>query len=134
MSDKNVNALGERFQELRSLQGQYNGGEFNETVDSPNGEKYQVMKSLGDQLGLPGTAAADILARLGKPDELTPSLQSSAGVPVMPGPAMTGGQVQQQQQQSYYLVYYWRQKHDYLYFKIDPVNETVITSDWHKTE
>ena len=46
------------------------------------------LQSLGDQLGLPGTPAADILARLGKPDELTPSLQgdaAAAAVPVMPG-------------------------------------------------
>jgi hypothetical protein len=40
---------------------------------------------LGDQLGLPGTPAADILSRLGKPDEMTPSLQGSAAIQTMPG-------------------------------------------------
>jgi hypothetical protein len=35
---------------------------------------------------LPGTPAADILSKLGKPDELTPNLdQSSAAIQTMPG-------------------------------------------------
>ncbi|KAL1928837.1 hypothetical protein VTP01DRAFT_2623 [Rhizomucor pusillus] len=133
MSDDNVTVLAQKFQQLRGRPGKYGGGEYDEEIDSPDGEKF---RSLGDQLGLPGTPAAQILSHLGKPDELTPTLQHSAGVPVMPGPAISGGSEVSatQQQPPYYLVYYWRQKHDYLYFKIDPVKETVITSDWHKTE
>lgn len=43
-------------------------------------------KALGDQLGLPGTPAADILSKLGKPDELTPTLDhSQISVQTMPG-------------------------------------------------
>ncbi|KAI9483060.1 MAG: hypothetical protein EXX96DRAFT_478715, partial [Benjaminiella poitrasii] len=36
-------------------------------------------------------------------------------------------------QQPFYFVYYLEPKKDYLYFKIDPVKETVITSDWRKS-
>jgi len=44
------------------------------------------LKALGDQLGLPGTPAADILSKLGKPDELTPTLDhSQASIQTMPG-------------------------------------------------
>ncbi|KAI9495776.1 hypothetical protein BDB00DRAFT_811675 [Zychaea mexicana] len=136
MADESVVALGQRFQQLRGRPGKYGGGEYDEAIDSPEGEKFKVMKALGDQLGLPGTPAADLLARFGKPDELTPSLQSQGGggaVPLMPGPTMDASAAtgQQQQQPPYFLVYYWRQKSDYLYFKIDPIKETVITSDWN---
>ncbi|KAI7855914.1 hypothetical protein BDC45DRAFT_505052 [Circinella umbellata] len=138
MADESVIALGQKFQQLRGRPGKYNGGEYDEAIDSPEGEKFKVMKSLGDQLGLPGTPAADILARLGKPDELTPSLQgdaAAAAIPLMPGPTMDASATAstQQQQPPYFLVYYWRQKNDYLYFKIDPIKETVITSDWKLT-
>ncbi|KAI8143802.1 hypothetical protein BJV82DRAFT_609493 [Fennellomyces sp. T-0311] len=132
MSDESLATLGQKFQQLRGRPGKYSGGEYDEAIDSPEGEKFKVMKALGDQLGLPNTPAADILARLGKPDELTQSLQSqSASVPVMPGPAIDAAVETQQQQPPYYFVYYWRQKSEYLYFKIDPVKETVITSEWH---
>lgn len=111
MSEESVIALGEKFQQLRNRPGKYDGAEYDENVDSFEGEKYKVMKvsflfytrqclndisaicltlvhsfkGLSDQLGLPGTPAADVLARLGKPDELTPSLQGEPAAPVMPG-------------------------------------------------
>lgn len=41
---------------------------------------------MGDQLGLPGTPAADILSKLGKPDEMTPSLEhGQVSIQTMPG-------------------------------------------------
>lgn len=47
------------------------------------------IKALGDHLGLPGTPAADILSKLGKPDELTPTLDhSQASIQTMPGKFM----------------------------------------------
>ncbi|KAI7871493.1 hypothetical protein BDF14DRAFT_1761655 [Spinellus fusiger] len=116
MSD--LTTLSQRYQALRTQPGQSTGAEYSEAVDSPQGEKYQTMQALGDQLGLPGTLAADILLHLGKPDELTPvTLYDSTT-----SDATT---------QPYYLVYYWRPKQDYLYFKVDPLHEKVITSDWH---
>lgn len=51
-----------------------------------NANKRLGKKALGDQLGLPGTPAADILSKLGKPDELTPTLDhSQVSVQTMPG-------------------------------------------------
>ncbi|KAF7729228.1 hypothetical protein EC973_004757 [Apophysomyces ossiformis] len=134
MAEDNLSALAQKFQELRSRPGKYGGGEHDEVVDSPDGEKFQVMKALGDQLGLPGTPAATILSHLGKPDELTLMLPQAA-LPTMPGPAIMteSAQADPSQQQPFYFVYYWRHKHDYLYFKIDPTKETVITSQWFNT-
>lgn len=101
----------------------------------------QNIKALGDQLGLPGTPAADILSKLGKPDELTPSLdQSSATIQTMPGkqiyasgetandntvihnfkgPAIpAGGASAESAAQAFYFVYNVRPKQEYLYFKV----------------
>lgn len=44
MSDESVIALGEKFQQLRNRPGKYDGAEYDETVDSFEGEKYKVMK------------------------------------------------------------------------------------------
>ncbi|RUS19840.1 hypothetical protein BC937DRAFT_86819 [Endogone sp. FLAS-F59071] len=142
MADENISVLSEKFSSLRALKGHYNGGEFNKDIDGPQGEKHQVMKALGDQLGLPNTPASEILQRLGNPDDLTlmPPGDYPPTVAMMPGPVLPTAeqgamnpalQQQQSQPQPYYLVYYWRGKHDYLYFKIDPVKETVITSGWY---
>lgn len=94
MAEENINTLADKYQQLRNSSGDEE-------------EKYTVLKvtfkgkyvksvalnitlpkkqALGDQLGLPGTPAADILSKLGKPDELTPSLdQSPATIQTMPG-------------------------------------------------
>ncbi|KAG2208273.1 uncharacterized protein EV154DRAFT_460870 [Mucor mucedo] len=133
MAEENINTLAEKYQELRNIPGKVGGGEYDERVDSPEGEKYTVLKALGEQLGLPGTPAADILSRLGKPDEMTPSIgQQSATIQTMPGPVIPGGS-SGESAQSFYFVYNITPKKDYLYFKIDPVKETVITSGWNRS-
>ncbi|KAI8874854.1 hypothetical protein K501DRAFT_264332 [Backusella circina FSU 941] len=124
MSTDNINNLAQEFQELRN------------NADTNEEKKLQVMKALGDQLGLPGTPAAIILSSLGKPDELSPSLQNMpASVLTMPGPAIpSGASAESGQQQAYYFRYYVQPKKDFLYFKIDNDKETVITSGWQKPE
>lgn len=44
MSEESVIALGEKFQQLRNRPGKYDGAEYDENVDSFEGEKYKVMK------------------------------------------------------------------------------------------
>ncbi|KAI8080270.1 uncharacterized protein B0P05DRAFT_540644 [Gilbertella persicaria] len=132
MAEDTLNELATKYQSLRQIPGRIGGGEYDERIDSSTGEKYHVMKALGEQLGLPGTPAADILSKLGKPDELTPTLdQSSASIQTMPGPAIPTSE--QSTQHPFYFVYHLKPKQDYLYFKIDPVKETVIISDWHRS-
>ncbi|GAB5592334.1 hypothetical protein Unana1_07234 [Umbelopsis nana] len=134
----NIKALSDQFQALRSVKGHYQGGDFNEQTDAPNGAKHHAMKVLGEQFGAPNTPATEVLAHLGKPDELTPTLpdelsSSQQHVATMPGPVVSaGGESADALQKPYYLVYYWRSKHDYLWFKVDPVKETVINSDWYQ--
>ena len=44
MADESVIALGQKFQQLRGRPGKYSGGEYDEAIDSPEGEKFKVMK------------------------------------------------------------------------------------------
>ncbi|KAI8971485.1 hypothetical protein BDF20DRAFT_915300 [Mycotypha africana] len=124
MPGDNMNDLAEKYQGLRN------------DPNASQEDKYAVMKALGDQLGLPGTPAADILPKLGKPDELTPSLDgnNSAFIQTMPGPMIPNQQQAntESKQPPYYLVYYLKPKEQYLYFKVDSEKETVITSGWKK--
>lgn len=45
MADDNVTVLAQKFQQLRGRPGKYGGGEYDEQVDSPEGEKFRVMKA-----------------------------------------------------------------------------------------
>ncbi|KAI8088878.1 uncharacterized protein BX664DRAFT_331644 [Halteromyces radiatus] len=120
MADGNLHQLGEEYQQLRQTPNQKDKQE----------RKYQVMNTIVEQLGLPGTPAADILSTLGKPDEMTPLLQHEVAPTMMPGPVIDDGH-STTIRPPYYFVYYCQGKQDYYYFKIDSVKETVITSDWH---
>jgi hypothetical protein len=44
MSSDNLHTLAQKYQELRHIFGKAGGSEYDERVDSPTGEKYQVMK------------------------------------------------------------------------------------------
>lgn len=44
MSSDNLHTLAQKYQELRHISGKAGGSEYDERVDSPTGEKYQVMK------------------------------------------------------------------------------------------
>ncbi|OBZ91500.1 hypothetical protein A0J61_00448 [Choanephora cucurbitarum] len=132
MVENNLNELVNTYQALRQIPGQVGGGEYDERVDSLDGEKYQVMKALGEQLGTADTPAANILSKLGKPDELVPTLDNGdASVQTMPGPMIPSEGAASQP--PFYFVYNLRPKKDYLYFKIDPVKEVVISSGWHRS-
>lgn len=44
MAEENINTLAEKYQELRNIPGKVGGGEYDERIDSPEGEKYTVLK------------------------------------------------------------------------------------------
>lgn len=123
-----------------------------------------VFQALSDQLGLPGTPAADILSKLGKPNEMTASLDQGVSIQTMPGkspdslcrlshlfegPVVPESTAENSGLVPFYFVYNLIPKKLYLFFKvntytiialtnhfgkkIDPVKETVITSDWHNS-
>ncbi|CAG8503267.1 3742_t:CDS:2 [Ambispora gerdemannii] len=128
-----VERISKEYRGLRNVHGKFEGGDkWIDAVDSPDGGKHTMMKQLGEILGKPNTVAAEILAHLGEPDQLTTNLdQANPVVNLMPGP-LIGSQpgVTASGAQEYYLVYFWRGKNDYLYFKIDANQEKVISHGW----
>ncbi|KAG0369956.1 hypothetical protein BGZ54_008259 [Gamsiella multidivaricata] len=148
-------ALGQSFQNLRSIKGHWDGGEANPAVDNFNGEKHQTLQKLGEYFGKPGTSAADILATMGQPDEMKQTMDEAFQASLMPGPMIGGtdasvgaanatgaglGDVSTTMMPSgstnagpqvMYFIYKWRGNHDYLWFKIDAVKEQVIESSWY---
>ncbi|KAI7824055.1 hypothetical protein BC939DRAFT_423488 [Gamsiella multidivaricata] len=126
-------ALGQSFQNLRSIKGHWDGGEANPAVDNFNGEKHQTLQKLGEYFGKPGTSAADILATMGQPDEMKQTMDEAFQASLMPGPMIGGtdASVGAANATVMYFIYKWRGNHDYLWFKIDAVKEQVIESSWY---
>jgi hypothetical protein len=109
-----------------------NGAEFNEAIDAYNGQKHKVMKELGEYLTKPGTPSKEILELLGNPNETT---SDSQGVLMMPGPYVGEGGIDAQasnpQKGTMKLIYYWRGRHDYLWFGVDPDTSLVTSGGWY---
>ena len=136
-----LTTLGNEWNTLRSQQGHFSGGEYNPELDGFNGRKFQVMKELGVLLEQDHVPASTVLQVLGKPDELANSVPSGIAVdqetddsvPVvtgMPGPIVGQG-LDPDAGKPYYLVYHWRGKHDFLWFKIQGLEEKVASSGWY---
>ncbi|KAL1916249.1 uncharacterized protein VTP21DRAFT_5866 [Calcarisporiella thermophila] len=134
MSDQELKTQGLELQSLRQKKGHYQGATFDQEIDGFQGRKHRLMVALGEALGKPGTPAQKVIETMGKPDQLTPSLDEQAAptVAVMPGPVVPSGtSTQSTEPNFYYLVYEWRGKHDYLWFQVDSKTENVLSSGWY---
>ncbi|KAG0028165.1 hypothetical protein BGZ82_008574 [Podila clonocystis] len=151
-------ALGQNFQNIRKIKGHWDGGDSNPATDNFNGEKHQLLQKLGEYFGKPGTPAANVLATMGEPDEIKPSLDEIGQASLMPGHLVGGGggmhaagghghaplatgaglgdfsttmMPSQEPTQVMYFIYKWRGNHDYLWFKVDALEEQVVQSSWY---
>ncbi|KAI8921778.1 hypothetical protein BC831DRAFT_418250 [Entophlyctis helioformis] len=132
LSASQIHALGAEFRSMRSHKGHWDGGEYSQDLDSYRGRKHQLMVALSRTLGQPGVPASDIIATLGEPDEINPVEMSGL---MMPGPADQQAQSydargHKAMHGAYNMVYYWRNRHDYVWFKIDSASETTIEHGW----
>ncbi|KAF9580888.1 hypothetical protein BGW38_002283 [Lunasporangiospora selenospora] len=145
--------LGNSFRALHAQKGHWDGADPNPATDNFDGDKHQVMQKLGEHFGKRGTPAKDILSTMGKPDDVRASLDSDENfqAAMMPGPVLGGGGSHQENlatgaglgdvgttmmpnsaaEQGMYFIYKWRGNHDYLWFKIDAIDEKVIESSWY---
>ncbi|KAF9974315.1 hypothetical protein BGZ73_002271 [Actinomortierella ambigua] len=149
-----IQSLGVSFQELRKQKGHWDGGDHNPDLDNFNGKKHEYLKKLGDHFGKVGTPATEIFKAMGQPDEVKMSMDEAFSASLMPGHMVSGGDPKSsaagagagrsgelnttvmpeghdQPQQVMYFVYKWRGNHDYLWFKVDAVTETVLESSWY---
>ncbi|KAG0232520.1 hypothetical protein BGW42_008140 [Actinomortierella wolfii] len=117
-----VKAAAKRYQELRKIKGHFEGGEWNDAVDSPQGEKYKVMKILQEYFGKPGTSVRVLKGNMGEPDVACTEV----------GDKLALGQAKcRRDGQSVYLIYKWRSFHDYVWFKQNMTSKSVVESDWY---
>jgi hypothetical protein len=100
---------------------------WNADVDSYDGRKHTVMKELLCRLGVYGTNSAEVTAAMGAPNEVIKA--DSSSVDLMPGPVVPSSTAEPGPE-DILLLYYWRGKHDYAWFKVDPLNEVVIAAGW----
>jgi predicted PolB exonuclease-like 3'-5' exonuclease len=115
---EDARSLAQEFKMLRAHSGHFSGGAWNDDVDRYGGRKQQVMLRLAEVLGQGSHTRADVIDRLGDPDEV-----------LKPGDMMfrhaySGGDVRVRE----LLVYHWRGQHDFLYFTSDGTQ--VLGSGW----
>ncbi|KAG0339206.1 hypothetical protein BG000_002630 [Podila horticola] len=106
-------ALGQTFQDLRKIQGHWDGGEFNPAVDGFGGEKHVVMQKLYEAYGKPGVVSADII-----PDAILARLKRIA--PRISPPTNFK-----------YILYKWRGYHDYIWFRVNMKTDKVQASEFY---
>ena len=129
-----MESLGKKYLELKNIKGKYTGGEYNEIVDSETGEKYKIMDELLKELGKAGTTIDKICTLMGPPDTLTPILPDEnyrPPLPLMPGIVLPPGSPPQPKQ-DIYMIYSWRGMHDYIWFKLNDDESSVVESGWKK--
>ena len=110
-----IASLSTEFRKLRKIKGHFEGGEWNDDVDSYGGRKHQVMIALLREIR--SIDKDQLVHFLGVPDgiirgddDLTKSYSISAD------------------DNSEILVYYWRGEHDFMYFITS--GDLIIKSGW----
>lgn len=120
--DENLQQLAQEFRNLRSVQGHFDGSEWQDEVDQWQGQKHRLMLELEAQLGDGNFDRTQIVALLGLPDHI-----------------VTGGGPLFKQIESLptyelftdvdeFLVYEWRSTHDFLFFAIQ--DDHLAGSGW----
>ncbi|KNC98583.1 uncharacterized protein SPPG_06268 [Spizellomyces punctatus DAOM BR117] len=139
-SAQDLAILSTEFKALRDRKGHFNGGEHDKDVDGYGGKKHKTMEALAKALGNKGTPATKVLEAMGPPDEIVPKVGASNVGPLqaagpgaitggMPGPVIAGGSpnaLGAAEGKPYFLIYYWRGRHDYLWFEVDPSGDEKI--------
>ncbi|KAG0071829.1 hypothetical protein BGZ92_004179 [Podila epicladia] len=118
---EDVKVLGKTFQSLRAVKGHFDGGDFNEDVDTFNGKKHRTMQKLAKAFNRAGVLEKTIKKTMGRSDKIPVQvlmeLQSTQ-------PEMTINIYR-------YMVFKWRGYHDYLWFRVDDRSGKAVKGDWY---
>ena len=118
-----IEDIAAEFRGLRTVQGHFDGGDWNDDVDKWMGRKHQLMIQLGARLGSGGYGRAKVVRLLGSPDRTARQGDDMFDLidtlPEFEGPS-TGPYE--------FLIYYWRGTHDFLY--LTSQGETILNSGW----
>ena len=118
-----IEDIAAEFRGLRSVQGHFDGGDWNDDVDKWMGRKHRLMIQLGTHMGSGGYGRAKVVRLLGSPDRTASPgddlFELVDSLPEFERP--TTGPYE-------FLIYYWRGTHDFLYFISQ--GETILNSGW----
>jgi hypothetical protein len=120
--DPALSQLAEEFRALRSVPGQFSGGEWQVEVDQWQGQKHRLMLELALQLGDGSYSRGQIINLLGPPDH-----QVASGDPLFTQ-IQTVPNFEQFSSDGEFFVYEWRGTHDFLFFALE--GDQLIGSDW----
>ncbi|KAF9333626.1 hypothetical protein BG006_003363 [Podila minutissima] len=118
---EDVKALGKTFQDLRAVNGHFDGGEFNEDVDAFNGKKHQTMQKLAKAFNKAGVLEATIETTMGRSDKIPAQVMKE----------LKGTEPEMTINIYKYMVFKWRGYHDYLWFRVDDRTHKVVKGDWY---
>ncbi|KAG0262383.1 hypothetical protein DFQ27_002365 [Actinomortierella ambigua] len=117
-----IQQAGQEYQKLRQIKGHFDGGSWDDDVDSPQGKKRQVMDTLGSYFGQNDTLINNVVQTMGEADV---NCDSVGGFVTSDYEGCSVGGA------GAYLVYKWRGFHDYLWFKRSAETPSkVVESDW----
>ncbi len=118
--------LSEEYKNLRMLKGQFEGGKWDDEIDSWMGRKHQLMLELESRLSKEVHTQEQIIRLLGTPD-LTVSQGDHLFDELIGSSPLAGKEVGE----FVILIYFWRGVHDFVYFVCD--ERQVIYSGWWYT-
>jgi hypothetical protein len=97
--------MSKQFYDIREQKGHFDGGEWNNDVDLWSGRKHILMQALSNRLDAISAGKRRVIEVMGKPDRVVS--RATAEFEELPV-ENSDGEI---------LIYYWRNSHDYLYFK-----------------
>jgi hypothetical protein len=111
------------FKRLRTVEGHFSGGDWNDDVDRWMGKKHALMVELGEQLGGGAYSRSQVVDLLGEPDAIAVDGDAlydrirNRGEFVAPPGGVDA-----------FLVYHWRGEHDFLY--LIAREEAILDAGW----
>jgi hypothetical protein len=113
----------EEFKDLRTIEGHFNGADWNDDVDQWMGRKHSLMIELGEQLGGGAYSRSQAIDLLGDPDAIAREGDALYDQIRNRGEfkAPAGGGYE-------FLVYHWRGEHDLLYLTVR--EEAMLGAGW----
>jgi len=118
-----IEELAAEFRSLRRIQGHFEGGRWNDEVDTWMGRKHRLMLELGSRLGKGEYEKSQVIQLLDPPDKIV-----RQGDNLFPLIISIPGYEAYNEGPYEFLVYYWRGTHDFLFFICR--EEAAINSGW----
>lgn len=115
----------ERWQQLRQVQGHFDGGKWNDQVDRWQGEKHRLMQQMAQTLHTHGASKGDIQETFGAPDNIQEPASESASSAYQHTLKATEWQGEPAGE---LWLYHWRGEHDQLVLAVE--GDQLVAIGW----